>query len=68
MIREELRGEQAAEGNAGNIDFQANLALALQNMGLIDRATASWKIVSDLADKSKPRQTRTESANVPKQK
>lgn len=40
--------EHAAEGNPGNVEFQANLALALQNMGLIDRAHATWEIVREL--------------------
>ncbi|MFQ5501598.1 MAG: tetratricopeptide repeat protein [Phycisphaerae bacterium] len=44
--------EHAAEGNPENIDFQSNLALALQNMGLIDRANASWQLVCDLAPDS----------------
>lgn len=44
--------EQAAKWNAGNVDFQANLALALQNMGLIDRANATWQIVCELAPES----------------
>jgi len=39
----------AARGNPENVDFQANLALALQNMGLVDRAQATWQIVNDLA-------------------
>ncbi len=41
--------EHAAAGNPKNVAFQANLALALQNMGLIDRAQATWQVVSDLA-------------------
>ncbi|MCG8408733.1 MAG: tetratricopeptide repeat protein [Phycisphaerales bacterium] len=44
--------EYAVQGNPENIGFQANLALALQNMGLIDRANASWQIVCDLAPES----------------
>jgi tetratricopeptide (TPR) repeat protein len=44
--------EKAAAARPRNVDFQANLALALQNMGLIDRATASWQIVHDLAPDS----------------
>lgn len=44
--------EIAAEGNPENVEFQANLALALQNMGLIDRANASWQLVCDLAPDS----------------
>jgi tetratricopeptide (TPR) repeat protein len=44
--------ERAAKGSPKNVAFQANLALALQNMGLIDRANASWQIVADLAPDS----------------
>lgn len=44
--------ERAVDGNPGNVAFQANLALALQNMGLIDRAQATWQIVSELAPDS----------------
>jgi tetratricopeptide (TPR) repeat protein len=44
--------EQAVKSNPRNVAFQANLALALQNMGLIDRANASWRIVADLAPDS----------------
>lgn len=44
--------EKAVAARPQNVDFQANLALALQNMGLIDRATASWQIVHDLAPDS----------------
>ncbi|MBN2561817.1 MAG: tetratricopeptide repeat protein [Phycisphaerae bacterium] len=40
--------ERAVEGNPRNLSFQANLALALQNMGLIDRANATWQIVREL--------------------
>ncbi|MFC1783034.1 tetratricopeptide repeat protein [Planctomycetota bacterium] len=35
-----------------NGDIQANLALALQNMGLIDRARASWRAVCELEPQS----------------
>ncbi len=40
--------DRAVAGNPTNVAFQANLALALQNMGLIDRAQATWQIVTDL--------------------
>lgn len=43
------RFSAAARGNPENVDFQANLALALQNLGLVDRAHATWQIVNDLA-------------------
>lgn len=44
--------ESAAEGNARNIDFQANLAVALQNVGLIDRARATWRLICELDPES----------------
>lgn len=44
--------ERAVDGNPQNVDFQTNLALALQNMGLIDRARATWEIVCELAPDS----------------
>jgi len=44
--------EAAVRSNAQNIDFQANLALALQSLGLIDRAGATWQVVCDLAPES----------------
>ncbi len=44
--------ERAVEGNSGNVAFQANLALALQNMGLIDRAQATWHIVAEASPDS----------------
>jgi len=44
--------ENAISGNSENVDFQANLALALQNMGLIDRANATWQLVCELAPDS----------------
>ena len=50
--------DRAARSNPRNVSFQANLALALQNMGLIDRANATWQIVNDLA----PEATHTEQA------
>lgn len=44
--------ERAVEKNPASVAFQANLALALQNMGLVDRANASWQIVASLAPTS----------------
>ena len=35
--------EQAASGQPDNRDVRAGLALALQNMGLIDRSVAMWR-------------------------
>jgi len=44
--------ESAAEGNPRNLDFQANLAVALQNVGLIDRARATWRLICELDPES----------------
>jgi lipopolysaccharide biosynthesis regulator YciM len=35
--------EQAAEGAPDNQQIRASLALSLQNMGLMDRAAATWR-------------------------
>ena len=40
--------EVAAGRRPDNVAFQANLALALQNLGLIDRARASWQVVCEI--------------------
>lgn len=40
--------EMVQEHDPSNANVQANLALALQNMGLIDRARASWQAVCEL--------------------
>ncbi len=41
--------EHAVAGNGRNIAFRANLALALQNIGLVDRAAATWQAICDLS-------------------
>lgn len=41
--------EQAVAGNEHNLAFRANLALALQNVGLIDRAAATWQAICELS-------------------
>lgn len=41
--------EQAVAGNEQNIAFRANLALALQNIGLVDRAAATWRSICELS-------------------
>jgi tetratricopeptide (TPR) repeat protein len=41
--------EQAVAGNAANLDFRANLALALQNIGMVDKATATWREICELS-------------------
>ena len=40
--------EQAISGNPRNIALQANLALALQNIGMLDRAAATWRAICEL--------------------
>jgi tetratricopeptide (TPR) repeat protein len=44
--------ETAQKENPDNMNVHANLALALQNMGLIDRARASWQAVCELEPQS----------------
>jgi tetratricopeptide (TPR) repeat protein len=55
--------ERAVDSNPRNLSFQANLALALQNIGLIDRADATWQIVRDLAPEAEPAKLRPVAAS-----
>lgn len=41
--------DQAATGNVRNMSIKANLALALQNLGMLDRAQATWRSVCEMA-------------------
>ena len=41
--------EQAVAGNDQNIAFRANLALALQSIGMVDRAAATWRSICELS-------------------
>jgi len=41
--------ERAIAGNDRNLAFRANLALALQNIGLVDRAAATWRSICELS-------------------
>ncbi len=41
--------EQAAEGHGDQVAFRANLALALQNVGMVDRAAAMWRSICELS-------------------
>jgi len=43
------RFDYAAQESQTNLDYVANVALALQNMGLLDRAAETWRTVCDLA-------------------
>ncbi len=44
--------ELVEQEDPANANVQANLALALQNMGLVDRARASWRAVCELEPES----------------
>jgi len=44
--------EQAVAGNPQNIDFREHLALALENIGMIDRARAMWQRICEMAPNS----------------
>ena len=35
--------------NGTNVAFRANLALALQNIGMVDRASVTWQSICELA-------------------
>jgi len=41
--------EHAVAGQQRNISFRANLALALQNVGMVDRASATWRSICELS-------------------
>jgi superkiller protein 3 len=41
--------EQAVDGDDTSIAFRANLALALQNIGMVDRAAATWRSICELS-------------------
>ncbi|MBN2446425.1 MAG: tetratricopeptide repeat protein [Phycisphaerae bacterium] len=53
--------EHAVAGNERNISFRANLALALQNIGLVDRAQATWHAICDLSRETAPHRSTRES-------
>jgi tetratricopeptide (TPR) repeat protein len=44
--------EQAAQGDFGDAAFRANLALALQSIGMVDRAAATWSAICELSHAS----------------
>ncbi|MGD2108280.1 MAG: tetratricopeptide repeat protein [Phycisphaerae bacterium] len=48
------RFERAAAEEPTNRDYVANLALALQNMGLVDRATATWQALCEVTHQAEP--------------
>ena len=41
--------KRASAGDPRNISFRANIALALQNIGMLDRAAATWRSICELA-------------------
>jgi tetratricopeptide (TPR) repeat protein len=41
--------EQAAAENVGRASFRANLALALQHIGMVDKAAATWRSICELS-------------------
>ncbi len=41
--------EKASDGDPRNISFRANIALALQNIGMLDRAAATWRSICELS-------------------
>jgi superkiller protein 3 len=47
--------EQAVAGNGSNIAFRQNLALALQSIGMVDRAAATWQSVCELTRETETR-------------
>jgi tetratricopeptide (TPR) repeat protein len=42
--------ERAADGQPDKVDHAANLALCLQDMGLIDRAASTWQTLCELTE------------------
>ncbi len=44
--------ERAGGGNGRNAVFQANLPLVLQNIGMVDRATATWRSICELSSET----------------
>ncbi|MBI1826621.1 MAG: tetratricopeptide repeat protein [Planctomycetes bacterium] len=53
------RFDHAARKMPTNMDYVANLALALQNMGLLDRAVETWRTLCDLETTQVTKQTAT---------
>ena len=53
------RFEVAAAKEPGNRNYLAHIALALQNMGLVDRAEATWRALCEVADPSATTSSRT---------
>ena len=53
------RFEHALSHEPHNLDYLANVALALQEMGLVDRATAGWRTLCQVA------QATSQASNLP---
>ena len=46
------RFERVADKEPNNPDYVANLALALQNLGLLDRANARWQTLCEVTQQT----------------
>lgn len=46
--------EASLAGNNGGAEFRYNLALALQNIGMVDRAEATWRSICELSRTNEP--------------
>ncbi|MBL8877597.1 MAG: tetratricopeptide repeat protein [Phycisphaerales bacterium] len=53
--------EHAVAGNSSNLAFRQNLALALQNIGMVDRAAETWRSICELSRDTAPVMQRRES-------
>lgn len=53
--------EHAVAGNSQNLAFRQNLALALQNIGMVDRAAETWRSICELSRDTTPVMQRRES-------
>lgn len=53
--------EHAVAGNSSSVAFRQNLALALQNIGMVDRAAETWKSICEMSRESQPLMRRRES-------
>ncbi|MBU0640507.1 MAG: tetratricopeptide repeat protein [Planctomycetes bacterium] len=54
--------ELAVAGNMDSVSFRANLALALQNIGMVDRAASTWRSICSMTRDTDPVLARREDA------